>query len=97
MTVPKLRFELGELYRQQKIQETLYMLLTQRFESVRVDEARDTSVFQILDEPVVPTHHSSPKRAQLVVLGLLLGLLGGAAYTVRKQFSSAGTGSREAA
>ena len=85
MTVPKLRFELGELYRQQKIQETLFMLLTQRFEMARVDEARDTSVFQILDEPVVPTHQSSPKRAQLVVLGLILGLLAGAGYALRDQ------------
>lgn len=85
MTVPKLRFELGELYREQKIQETLFMLLTQRFELARVDEARDTSVFQILDEPVVPTHQSSPKRAQLVIIGLLLGLLGGAAFALRDQ------------
>lgn len=83
MTVPKLRFELGELYREQKVQETLLLLLTQRYEMARVDEARDTSVFQILDEPVVPTHHSRPKRAQLVVLGLVLGLLAGAGYTLR--------------
>jgi capsule polysaccharide export protein KpsE/RkpR len=83
MTVPKLRFELGELYREQKIQETLFMLLTQRYEMARVDEARDTSVFQVLDEPVVPTHHSAPKRAQLVIIGLLLGLIGGAAYALR--------------
>lgn len=83
MTVPKLRFELGELYREQKVQETLFLLLTQRFEMARVDEARDTSVFQILDEPVVPTHHSSPHRAQLVLIGLLLGLFAGAAFTLR--------------
>lgn len=85
MTVPKLRFEIGELYRQQKIEETLFLLLTQRLEMARVDEARDTSVFQILDEPVVPTHQSSPKRAQLVIIGLLLGLLAGAAYALRDQ------------
>lgn len=90
MTVPKLRFELGELYREQKVQETLFLLLTQRYEMARVDEARDTSVFQILDEPTVPTHHSSPKRAQLVMLGFLLGLCAGAAFTLRVFFKSEG-------
>lgn len=85
MTVPRLRYELGELYRQQKIQEALYMLLTQRFETARVDEARDTSVFQILDEPALPTRPSWPKRTQLVVLGFLVGLLAGAAYAFREQ------------
>ena len=71
MTVPKLRAELTELYREQKIQETLFLMLMERFETAKVNEARDTSAFQVLDEPVVPTHHSSPKRAQLDARGIL--------------------------
>ena len=83
MTVPKLRAELTQLYRDQKIQETLFLMLMERFETARVNEARDTSAFQVLDEPVVPTHHSSPKRGAIVVAGFFLGLFAGAVFTLR--------------
>ena len=75
MTVPELRFELEQLMREQKIQETVYGLMTQRFEMARVDEARDTSSFQILDNPTVPTYRSRPKRRQIFAMGILGALV----------------------
>jgi tyrosine-protein kinase Etk/Wzc len=39
MRVPKLRFELEQLFREQKIQETIFFLMTERFEVARIDEA----------------------------------------------------------
>jgi tyrosine-protein kinase Etk/Wzc len=80
MAVPKLRFELEHLFREQKIQETLFVLLTQRLEMAKVDEARDTSAFQILDRAVLPTYRSRPRGAKVVAAGLLLGLLAGVAW-----------------
>jgi capsule polysaccharide export protein KpsE/RkpR len=74
MTVPALRYELEQLLRQQKIQETLFFLLTQRYEMAKVDEARDTSTFQILDYPTVPTYKARPKRKKFALLGLAGGL-----------------------
>ena len=79
-TVPRLRFQLAELYRQQKIQETLFLLLTQRYEMAKVNEARDTSTFQILDHASLPTHRSRPARAELVLAGGVVGLLLGLAW-----------------
>jgi uncharacterized protein involved in exopolysaccharide biosynthesis len=75
LSVPKLRFELAQLYREQKTQETLYYLLTQRYEMARVDEARDTSTFQIIDHATLPTHKVRPRRAFIIVGGFLLSLM----------------------
>jgi tyrosine-protein kinase Etk/Wzc len=82
MSVPKLRFELESLYSDQKIADAVFFALTQRFEMAKVDEARETSTFQILDHPDVPTLKIRPKRRQIVVIGTLLGLLLGAAAAV---------------
>lgn len=69
MNVPELRFELEQLLREQKIQETVFLLMTQRYELAKVDEARDTSTFQILDHPTLPTYRSRPRRMTIVVYG----------------------------
>lgn len=74
LRVPGLRFELEELMRAQKIHETVYAMLTQRLAMTRVDEARDTPAFQILDAPTVPTTPSRPHPARIVALGTAGGL-----------------------
>ncbi len=80
MNVPQLRFELEQLMREQKIQETVFGLMTQRFEMARVDEARDTSSFQILDSPTLPTFRSRPRRRQIFMVGIAGGLALGVAW-----------------
>jgi capsule polysaccharide export protein KpsE/RkpR len=71
MQVPELRFELEQLIREQKIKETLFFLMTQRYEVAKVDEARDTSTFQILDSPTLPTLRSRPQRRKIVMLSVV--------------------------
>lgn len=80
MNVPQLRFELEQLMREQKLQETVFGLMTQRFEMARIDEARDTSSFQILDSPTLPTFRSRPRRRQIFMAGVVAGLAVGAAW-----------------
>lgn len=82
MRVPELRFQLEQLLRAQKIKETVFFLLTQRFETAKVDEARDTSTFQILDQPTLPTYRSRPRPKRLGILGLFAGLSLVAAWVV---------------
>src|SRR5439155_9657193 len=74
MNVPALRFEVEQLMREQKIQETVFLLMTQRYEMAKVDEARDTSTFQILDHPTLPTYRSRPKRLMVMLYGGVAGL-----------------------
>lgn len=78
MRVPELRFELEQLFREQRIHETIFFLMTQRYETAKVDEARDTSTFQILDTPTLPTYRLRPQRKRVVVFGFLGGLALGA-------------------
>ena len=47
--------------------ETLQELLVRQTEAARLDEARDLSSVQILDEAAPPDHKSSPKRAFFVL------------------------------
>jgi uncharacterized protein involved in exopolysaccharide biosynthesis len=77
MNIPKLQYELEELLREQKIQETLLAMLTQRYEMARISEARDTSTFQILDQPVIPTKKSKPKRMVTIAIACFLGCVMG--------------------
>lgn len=80
MSVPDLRFQLDELVREQKLQETLFFAVTQRYETAKVDEARDTSTFQILDHATVPLHTSRPDPIKLAELGGIAGLAFAAAW-----------------
>ncbi len=78
LSVPKLRFELEQLYRDRKIREADLLLLMQRLEMAKVNEARDTSAFSILDHAVTPTYPSRPKRLLVLLAGLVLGVIVGA-------------------
>jgi tyrosine-protein kinase Etk/Wzc len=80
MRVPELRFELEQLIREQKIKETLFFLMTQRYEVAKVDEARDTSTFQILDNPTLPTLRARPQRRKIVMMAVLASLAAAAIW-----------------
>lgn len=82
MAVPELRFELEGLLREQKIRETVFALMTQRYEMAKVDEARDTSTFQILDHPTLPTTYARPRRRKMGLLGLFGGVAVACAFIV---------------
>jgi uncharacterized protein involved in exopolysaccharide biosynthesis len=69
MEVPDLRLQLEQLVREQKVQETVFAMLTQRYELARVESARDTSTFQILDSPTLPTYRTRPKRVKTCLVG----------------------------
>jgi capsule polysaccharide export protein KpsE/RkpR len=82
LAVPGLRFELEQLLRDRKIREADLLLLMQRLEMAKVNEARDTSAFQILDSPPLPTYKSRPRGALVVLAGLVFGVLLGALYAL---------------
>jgi uncharacterized protein involved in exopolysaccharide biosynthesis len=77
MNVPELRLQLEYLLREQKINETIFFLMSQRYAMAKVDEARDTSTFQILDQPTLPTIKTRPHRMRIAVLGLVGGAIFG--------------------
>ena len=66
--LPKLAVPYADLYRNVRVQETLYELLTQQYETARIDEAKDTPAVAVIDKPGVPEKKSFPPRTLLTLL-----------------------------
>ena len=73
--LPLLGVTYADLYRQTKIQETVYELLTQQYELAKVQEAKEIPTVKVLDPAIVPTKKSFPPRVDIIVLGTALGLV----------------------
>lgn len=76
--VPEISMEYGRLFREVKIQETVFGLLTQQFEQAKITEARDTPLVQLLDKAVPAERRSKPQiKLNMAIAGgvsLLVGV-----------------------
>jgi uncharacterized protein involved in exopolysaccharide biosynthesis len=82
--LPILGVTYADLYRQTKIEETVYGLLTQQYELAKVEEAKEIPSVKVLDAAIVPTKKSFPPRAVITALGTLLGVSTAVAWLVGK-------------
>jgi len=73
--LPILGVTYADLYRQTKIQETVYELLTQQYELAKVQEAKEIPSVKVLDAAVVPTKKTFPPRTLTVLLSTFVCLL----------------------
>jgi uncharacterized protein involved in exopolysaccharide biosynthesis len=83
--LPLLGITYADLYRQNKIEETVYELLTQQYEMAKVQEAKEIPTVKILDAPVLPTKKLFPGPIALVLIGTILGLAAGAGWLVARK------------
>jgi len=67
---------LGRL-RDLKYHEFLYELLAKQYELARIDEAKDSTIIQVLDKAVEPDRKSKPVRSVIVILSTLFAMLVG--------------------
>lgn len=75
--VPEVGLELGRLMREVKVHETLVTLLAQQLEQVKMAEAKDLPVVQVLDRAVRAERPSWPRlRLNLAVAGAVSVILG---------------------
>ncbi|HET9250539.1 MAG TPA: GNVR domain-containing protein [Candidatus Eisenbacteria bacterium] len=74
--LPQAGVEIMRLWRDVKVQEQVFELLTAQLEEARIRETRDTPTVQVLDRAVPPLHKSRPKRALVVIAGFLVGVAG---------------------
>jgi capsule polysaccharide export protein KpsE/RkpR len=74
--LPQLAVKWTDLYRQTKIQETVYELLTQQYELAKIEEAKEIPVVKVLDLADVPEKKSFPPRILIGLMGMVLALLG---------------------
>lgn len=72
--LPLLGLTYADLYRQTKIEETVYELLTQQYEMAKVEEAKEIPSVKVLDPALVPTKKTFPPRAIIAALGTILAI-----------------------
>jgi len=83
--LPVLGVTYADLYRQTKIEETVYELLTQQYELAKVQEAKEIPSVKVLDAAVVPTKKSFPPTFLFITLGMVLGMVGGVLWLFTKR------------
>ena len=67
--LPLLGVKYADYYRRAKIQETVYELLTEQYELIKIQEVKETPTVKVLDRPKVAERKSSPPRMLITVLG----------------------------
>ncbi|MDQ1451120.1 MAG: hypothetical protein QOK38_986 [Acidobacteriaceae bacterium] len=66
--LPRLAVPYANLYREVRVQETVFELLTQQYELARIQEAKDVPVVSVIDSPGIPEKKSFPPRLLLTLL-----------------------------
>lgn len=70
--LPVLGVTYYDLYRQAKVQETLFEVLTKQYELAKVEEAKELPTVKVLDNPEIPEKKSGPPRLSIIAIGTLL-------------------------
>ncbi len=71
--IPTVGLEYVRAYRDVKYYETIYELIAKQYEIARLDESKESSVIQVIDEAQVPERKYGPPRAIIVILSTFLG------------------------
>ena len=80
--LPRLAVPYGNLYREVRIQQTVYEMLTQEFEVAQIQEAKDIPVLSVIDTPGIAEKKSFPPRALVTLALTLIELIVVAAFIV---------------
>jgi capsule polysaccharide export protein KpsE/RkpR len=74
--LPIIGVSYADLYRDSRVEEAIFEVLTKEYELAKVQEAKETPSVKVLDVPDVPEKKSFPPRIVITVLGTILALAG---------------------
>jgi capsule polysaccharide export protein KpsE/RkpR len=80
--IPKLAVPYADLYRRVRIQETVFELLSQQYEMSRIEEAKDTPVVAVFDQPLVAEKKSFPPRLLIILIVTVFAVMTTSFYIV---------------
>jgi hypothetical protein len=80
--LPLLGVKWADLYRQTKIQETVFELLTQQYELAKIEEAKEIPTVKVLDAANVPEKKSFPPRLVIMLMGMFAALSFGSIWVL---------------
>jgi len=83
--LPLLGVEWANLYREVKIEETVFQLLTTQYELARMEEARETPVLNVIDPANLPERKSYPPRLMLIIASTLVCITGGVLWILAQE------------
>lgn len=73
--VPSLGVEYVRKLRELKIQEAIFEHLTKQYELAKINEAKDSSTLQILDDAVAPLKKSKPRRLLIFIFATVTAFI----------------------
>src|SRR4029079_19147399 len=73
--MPQAALEYVRRLRDVKYHEQLFELLAKQYEAARVDEAKNATVIQVIDEATVPDKRSWPQRWMIVIVSAIAAFL----------------------
>ena len=82
--LPLLGVTFADLYRETKVQETVYETLTEEYEMAKVQEAKEMPSVKVLDPAKVPERQSYPPRLAIMMLCTMLALMGSTVWILGK-------------
>ena len=80
--LPLLGVEWADRYRRLKVQETVFELLSQRYELARIQEAKEVPTVNVVDQAFIPERKSFPQRWLIVFLLTFASVAGASAWIV---------------
>jgi uncharacterized protein involved in exopolysaccharide biosynthesis len=83
--LPVLGVNYADLYRNTRVQEAIFQILTQEYELAKVEEAKETPSVKVLDSPDVPEKRSFPPRLIIIASGIMLATVGSVLWIFSKQ------------
>jgi capsule polysaccharide export protein KpsE/RkpR len=78
--LPQLGVRWANLYRSVRIHETVFDLLSQEYETARIEEVKSIPTVSVIDVPWLPERKSGPHRTLIVLISLLLSVTGTAVF-----------------
>lgn len=92
---PEIKLNYVRLQREVRIQNELFMLLMQQLEQAKIEEVRDETAFQVVDQAIAAEEKSKPKRALNVLLATVVGTFLGVFAAFSREYLDATIRTRE--
>jgi capsule polysaccharide export protein KpsE/RkpR len=84
--LPRLGVSWANLYRTVRIHETVFDLLSEEYETARIDEAKSIPTVGVIDFPSIPERKSGPHRFLIVLISTTVSIVMTAIYLLAKRF-----------
>jgi tyrosine-protein kinase Etk/Wzc len=75
--IPEVGVSYVRSVRNVKYYETIFELLAKQFELAKIDEAKDSSIIQVLDKAIPADQRTAPRRSIITALGVFGGFIAG--------------------